>query len=90
MIRLDSERERLDAEETQRLLFGEGGVNRLAPLSLAEELEHRRAKAEPHPFSKGPMPDFGTRRLGNLPATQSSLQSRNTVTASLHDQATAW
>jgi len=53
MIRLDSERERMDVEETRRLLFGEGGVNRLAPLSLAEELEQRRAQA-----SKVPMPDL--------------------------------
>jgi len=55
MIRLDSERERMDVEETQRLLFG---GDSLAPLFLVEELEQRRAQADPHPFHKVPMPDL--------------------------------
>jgi len=51
-------RERQDMEETQRLLSGEGGVNSIAPLSLVEELEQRRALAEPHPLREVPMPQI--------------------------------
>src|SRR5260221_1810216 len=59
MIRFGSERERQDVEETQRLLSGEGGVSSIAaPLTLAEELDQRRAQAEPHPFSNIPMPNI--------------------------------
>jgi hypothetical protein len=54
MIRLDGERERLDAEETQRLLFGQGGVNSLVPGTLVEELEQRRAIQEPRFGEKAP------------------------------------
>jgi hypothetical protein len=54
MIRLDGERERLDVEETQRLLFGSGGVNSLVPGTLVEELEQRRAKLEPRFGEKAP------------------------------------